>query len=73
LRDPKQVASGLVVQVGQIRRMIVGNNEEMAWIDRLNIQKRRTTIIVVDEVGRRPSRNNGAEDAIAHSLFPVLV
>ena len=62
----KEVGSGLGIDIGQIRRVLIRNDEQMAWIDRLNIQKGGTLGITRDDARWDASVQDTTEDAIVH-------
>jgi len=42
------MGSGLCIDISQISRVLIGNDEQMARIDRLNIEKGGTLVIAID-------------------------
>src|SRR6187200_3307913 len=64
--DAQEVGSALGIDVGQIGRVLIWNDEQVAGIDRLDIEKGGTLLIAIDDAGRQASIQDTTEDAIVH-------
>jgi hypothetical protein len=75
--DVHQVRGGGAVEIGQVARVIQGNHQKVARIDRLDVHERGAALVAIDEGARELSRHDAAKDTthpgelVSASTFPT--
>lgn len=66
LRHAKHLRAGIGIESGKKTGVLVWNHEQMARIDGLDVENRRTQLVLVHETRRNLIRKNLTEDAVVH-------
>jgi hypothetical protein len=73
VRDTHERGGGIGGYVPEVRPMLYGHNQHVAWIHRLKVQKGSDLIVTVNETARCVAGKDLTEDTSRHVQYTLVV